>query len=154
MKNIFLTVILISFSFSFAKQPTDLKYVKKNVPLVVDYLAQNLKLNSKQKTVMMNAFSEYANSIIISRTKLERKISSDVKKSTKVDSPRKPKEAYVITEMKHMRPYVLRFTEKRNTMISEVLRGKQKKQFNDLQKSINPMTLEINNIKEENKTKN
>ena len=38
----------------------------------------------------------------------------------------------------------MRFTEKRNAMIFEVLKPKQKNQFNRFEKIINPITLEIN----------
>jgi hypothetical protein len=144
MKNIILTIILILSSVSFAVQRADLNNTKKNVPVLVDYLAQNLKLNQKQKAVVMNAFSEYANSIIVSKSKFMKKMSVDYNKSTKADSPRNSKDDYRVAERKHMAPYVLRFTEKRNAIINDVLRGKQKKQYNDLQKFFHPMTLELN----------
>jgi hypothetical protein len=148
MKNIILTTILIFSSVSFAIQRADFNDTKKNVPAVVDYLAQNLKLNSKQKTVIMNAFSDYANSIILSRSKLMKKISEDAKKSTKPSTDKDSRVALKLAERKHMTPYVIRFTEKRNATINDVLRGKQKKQYNDLQKFINPITLEINQPKQ------
>ena len=150
MKNIILTIILIFSSVSFAIQPNDFSDTKKNVPVVVDYLAQNLKLNSKQKAVVMNAFSEYANSIIVSKSKFMKQMSVDHKKSTKANSPRNSKDDYKVAEQKHIRPYVLRFTDKRNAIINDVLRGKQKKQYNELQKFINPITLEL----KEDKIKN
>ena len=150
MKNIILTILLIFSSVSFAIQRADFNETKKNVPILVDYLAQNLKLNSKQKTVVMNAFSEYANSIIVSKSKFMKKMSVDYKKSTKANSPRNSKDDYKVAERKHMAPYVLRFTEKRNAIINDVLRGKQRKQYNDLQKYINPITLEL----KEDKIKN
>ena len=150
MKNIILTTTLILSLVSFAKQPAAFNDTKKNVPVVVDYLAQNLKLNSKQKAVVMNAYSEYANSIIVSKSKFMRKMSEDYQKSKKANSPRNSKEDHYVAERKHMTPYVLRFTEKRNAIINEVLRGKQKKQYNDLQKFINPITLELKKDKIKN----
>ena len=150
MKNIILTLILIFSSLSFAVQRADINDTKKNVPVLVNYLAKNLKLNSKQKAVVMNAFSEYANSIIVSKSKFMKKMSVDYKKSTKANSPRNSKDDYKVAERKHMTPYVLRFTEKRNAIINDVLRGKQKKQYKDLQKFFNPMTLELNKDKVKN----
>ena len=150
MKNIILTIILIFSSVSFAIQRADFSDTKKNVPVVVDYLAQKLKLNSKQKAVVMNAFSDYANSIIVSKSKFMEQMSVDYKKSTKANSPRKSKDDYKVAEQKHITPYVLRFTEKRNAIINDVLRGKQKKQYNELQKIINPITLELKDDKIKN----
>ena len=150
MKNIILTIILIFSSVSFAIQRADFNETKKNVPVLVDYLAQNLKLNSKQKAVVMNAFSDYANSIIVSKSKFMKQMSVDYKKSTKADSPRNSKGDYRLAERKHMAPYVLRFTEKRNAIINDVLRGKQKKQYNELQKLFNPISLELKKDKIKN----
>tara|TARA_Y100000287_G_scaffold176739_1_gene167745 strand:+ start:900 stop:1361 length:462 start_codon:yes stop_codon:yes gene_type:complete len=150
MKNIILTIILIFSSVSFAIQRADFNETKKNVPVLVDYLAQNLKLNSKQKAVVMNAFSDYANSIIVSKSKFMKQMSVDYKKSTKADSPRNSKDDYKVAEKKHMTPYVLRFTEKRNAIINDVLRGKQKKQYNELQKLFNPISLELKKDKIKN----
>ena len=95
MKNIILTTILIFSSLSFAKQSaTNFTDIKENVPVLVDFLTKNLKLNSKQKAVVMNAYSEYANQILISKKKLSGKIKEDFKKSSIEEDPRATKDAY------------------------------------------------------------
>ena len=77
MKNIILTILLSVISFSFAQ--SDIKMSesmqKKNTELkkmavkAVDYLDNQLKLSSKQKTVLTNEYSRYANALIRAQVK-------------------------------------------------------------------------------------
>jgi hypothetical protein len=146
------------FTLSFAQNnevpSIDAQMTKKNSVLVVDYLAQELKLNSKQKSIFMNAFSEYANQISIAHKKINTKNAEryrqETKSATSNEDMKNSKSSFLINTRKDMSPYVLRFTEKRNSRLKEVIRGKQLKKFNEIQRFINPLTLELN-IKELNK---
>ena len=75
----------------------------------------------------MNAYSEYANSIAKGQNKMKTKGGDRPSMESK----------------KQMQEYVLRFTEKRNKTIIPCLKKKQVKDFNEIQKRINPMTLEV-----------
>ena len=137
MKNLLLSIFLsLAMSFSFAQNNSkaDVKekaYLKKNTVTAVNFLAKNLKLDSKQKAIFMNAYSEYANSIAKG---------SDKMKKMKGERPS-------MASKKQMQEYVLRFTEKRNSIIIPCLKKKQVKDFNEIQKRINPMTLEVRSDK-------
>lgn len=133
MKNLLLSIFLsLAMSFSFAQNNSkaDVKekaYLKKNTVTAVNFLAKNLNLDSKQKAIFMNAYSEYANSIAKGQSKMKMK---------EGDRPS-------MESKKQMQEYVLRFTEKRNKTVIPCLKKKQVKNFNELQKRINPMTLEV-----------
>ena len=133
MKNLLLSVVLcltISFSFSQSDTKSDLKektFLKKNTVKAVDFLTKNLQLDSKQKAIFMNAYSEYANTVSKAKEKVKIK---------QADNP-------TMASKKQMNEYVLRFTEKRNKVVMTCLKKKQLKKFTTLQKRINPMTLEV-----------
>jgi len=131
MKNLLLSVFLcLAMSFSFAQNDSKTKMtektlIKKNTVKAVNFLTKNLQLDSKQKAIFMNAYSEYANSIAKGSAKME-----------KIGSP-------TMASKKQMQEYVLRFTEKRNKVIMTCLKKKQVKKFSELQKQIHPITLEL-----------
>ena len=137
MKNLLLSVVLcFAISFSFSQSNTksntknDLKEkvsLKKNTVKAVDFLTKNLQLDSKQKAIFMNAYSEYANTVSKAKEKVKIK---------QADNP-------TMASKKQMNEYVLRFTEKRNNVVMACLKKKQLKKFTELQKRINPMTLEV-----------
>lgn len=133
MKNLLLSIFLglaMSFSFAQSNSKADVKekaYLKKNTVTAVNFLSKNLKLDSKQKAIFMNAYSEYANSIAKGQNKMKTKGGDRPSMDSK----------------KQMQEYVLRFTEKRNKTIIPCLKKKQVKDFNEIQKRINPMTLEV-----------
>ena len=133
MKNLLLSVFLcLLMSFSFAqnnikKNTNDRAMLKKNTVEVVNFLTKSLQLDSKQKAIFMNSYSEYANSI------------SKATEKTKKIKGRTP----TIASKKQLQAYVLRFTEKRNKEVTACLKKKQLKQFNEIQQRIHPMTLEI-----------
>ena len=133
MKNLLLSCVLcltISFSFSQSDTKSNLKektFLKKNTVKAVDFLTKNLQLDSKQKAIFMNSYSEYANSV--SKATAKMKI--------------KQKGTPTMSSKKQMQEYVLRFTEKRNKVVMACLKKKQVKKFTELQKRINPMTLEV-----------
>tara|TARA_B100002052_G_C15847293_1_gene583164 strand:- start:979 stop:1401 length:423 start_codon:yes stop_codon:yes gene_type:complete len=130
MRNLLLSVVLcLAMSFSFAQseiKTLNEKMAKKNVIVVVDFLTKNLKLDSKQKAICMNAYSEYANAIIKGNNKVN-------KMHTKP----------TMASRKQMQEYVLRFSEKRNKTFMPCLNKKQAKQFSELQRQIDPRTLEV-----------
>ena len=115
----------VSFSFSQGKMNETLK---KNTIDVVNYFEKALKLNPKQKTIFMNAFSEYAHNMNRARSKI---INSDEAKDNK---------AY---EKKAMTKYMLRFTEKRDNLVKECLKKKQLSNYDNLLKSVHPHTLQL-----------
>ena len=133
MKNLLLSIVMclaISFSFSQSDTKSDLKgkaILKKNTVKAVDFLTKNLQLDSKQKAIFMNAYSEYANSVSKATSKMKVKQGVNPTMASK----------------KQMQEYVLRFTEKRNKVVMACLKKKQLKNFTALQKRINPMTLEV-----------
>ena len=133
MKNLLLSVVLclaISLSFSQSDTKSDLKekaFLKKNTVKAVDFLTKNLQLDSKQKAIFMNAYSEYANSVSKATAKMKVKQGANPTMASK----------------KQMQQYVLRFTEKRNKVVMTCLKKKQLKKFTALQKRINPTTLEV-----------
>ena len=133
MKNLLLSFVLclaISFSFSQNDTKNDLKektVLKKNTVKAVDFLTKNLQLDSKQKAIFMNTYSEYANSVSKATAKMKIKQGGTSTMASK----------------KQMQEYVLRFTEKRNKVVMASLKKKQVKKFTELQKRINPMTLEV-----------
>jgi len=152
MRNIILTLLCLFSTMSFAQinQPPmpDAKIAKKNAALVVNYLADELKLNSKQKTIFNNAFSEYAYQVSKAHKKISDKNTKKYPQESKsvssnVDMKNIKKSSYMKTR-KALTPYVLRYTEKRNAIVKDVLRGKQLKKFNEIQKYIDPLTLKLN----------
>merc|ERR1712159_542633 len=111
-------------SFSFAqnnikKNTNDRAMLKKNTVEVVNFLTKSLQLDSKQKAIFMNSYSEYANSI------------SKATEKTKKIKGRTP----TIASKKQLQAYLL-FTEKRNKEVTACLKKKQLKQFNEIQHRI------------------
>tara|TARA_Y100000739_G_C20352748_1_gene348518 strand:+ start:265 stop:651 length:387 start_codon:yes stop_codon:yes gene_type:complete len=127
-------------SFSFAQNNikqniNDRAALKKNTIEVVNFLSKSLELDSKQKAIVMNSYSEYANAI------------SKATEKTKKIQGKSP----TMASKKQMQAYVLRFTEKRNKDITACLKKKQIKQFNEIQQRIHPVTLEIKKEKKKKK---
>ena len=140
MKNFLTTIFFIlTMTFSFAQDNSkvqEMNDMKKNTVKAVEYLAQGLKLDPKQRAIFMNAFSEYANHIM----KAKEKTKSIAKKPTvnKVNS---------LNSKKQMFNHVLRFSEKRDKTIKSCLKGRQKKKYDELIQAVAPMTLEVNKKK-------
>lgn len=148
MKNIILTILLSVISFSFAQ--SDIKMSesmqKKNTELkkmavkAVDYLDNQLKLSSKQKTVLTNEYSSYANALIRAQVKnMARQNNTSKKESSYADSK------------KTLAPLVMRLSEKRDAAIIKVLKAKQVKAYNKYKTLINPLTLEVRSPKAKTK---
>ena len=148
MKNIILTILLSVISFSFAQ--SDIKMSesmqKKNTELkkmavkAVDYLDNQLKLSSKQKTVLTNEYSSYANALIRAQVKnMARQNNTSKKESSYADSK------------KTLAPLVMRLSEKRDAAIIKVLKAKQVKTYNKYKTLINPLTLEVRSPKAKTK---
>ncbi len=141
MKNLLLSIFLcLAMSFSFAQNNikqniNDRAALKKNTIEVVNFLSKSLELDSKQKAIVMNSYSEYANAI------------SKATEKTKKIQGKSP----TMASKKQMQAYVLRFTEKRNKDITACLKKKQIKQFNEIQQRIHPVTLEIKKEKKKKK---
>ena len=148
MKNIILTILCTFISFSFAQ--SDIKMSesmqKKNTELkkmavkAVDYLDNKLKLSSKQKTVLTNEYSSYANALIRAQVKnMDRQNNTSKKESSYADTK------------KTLAPLVMRLSEKRDAAIIKVLKAKQVKTYNKYKTLINPLTLEVRSPKAKTK---
>ena len=151
MKKILLTILCFAMTFlSFSQNTINKKTetritseknvtLKKNSVQIVEYISKNLKLNSEQKAICMNAYAEYANNMM----KAEPKILSKVKKDSQ-DSKKDKKEFSML---------MLRFSEKRDQMIKSSLKKKQVKLYDFLLMQINPFTLELRKEKKEQRKK-
>ena len=77
MKNFLTTIFFIlTMTFAFAQDNSkveEMKNMKQNTVKAVEYLAQGLKLDPKQRAICMNAFSEYANHIMKAKEKTKLK---------------------------------------------------------------------------------
>ena len=121
-----------SISFiSFAQDKKVKKPIlKQNSVKAVEYLNANLKLDSKQRAIFMNAFSEYADNM-----------TKAIQKTSKGTSPAGANVNRI--PQKDMHKYMLRFVLKRDDRVKECLKKKQLAKYDDLAKSIHPFTLEI-----------
>ena len=147
MKKLLLTILaslIISFSFSQnASKDKDLAKMKFKTVEAVQYLANGLKLDAKQKAIFMNAFSEYANNVLKANKKAKAK-----NKTTDVSLQDKT------NQKRELNAYVMRFSQKRNELVEECLRGKQVKKYHQLARAINPITLDIDRKVVEKEKKN
>ncbi len=148
MKNIILTILCTFISFSFAQSDIKMSDTmqKKNTELkkmavkAVDYLDNQLKLSSKQKTVLTNEYSSYANALIRAQVKnMDRQNNTSKKESSYADTKRT------------LAPLVMRLSEKRDAAIIKVLKAKQVKTYNKYKTLINPLTLEVRSPKAKTK---
>tara|TARA_B100000963_G_C22607751_1_gene663432 strand:+ start:692 stop:1141 length:450 start_codon:yes stop_codon:yes gene_type:complete len=148
MKNIILTILCSVISFSFAQRDIKMSesMQKKNTELkkmavkAVDYLDNQLKLSSKQKTVLSNEYSRYANALIRAQVKnMDRQNNTSKKESSYGDTK------------KTLAPLVMRLSEKRDAAIIKVLKAKQVKTYNKHKTLINPLTLEVRSPKAKTK---
>ena len=148
MKNIILTILCTFISFSFAQSDIKMSDTmqKKNTELkkmavkAVDYLDNQLKLSSKQKTVLTNEYSSYANALIRAQVKnMDRQNNTSKKESSYADTK------------KTLAPLVMRLSEKRDAAIIKVLKAKQVKTYNKYKTLINPLTLEVRSPKAKTK---
>merc|ERR1712124_114153 len=112
----------MSFSFAQSDVKTQMKektLLKKNTVTVVNFLTKNLQLDSKQKAICMNAYSEYANSI-----------SKGIEKVKNVRG--KNPETNKMESKKQLQEYVVRFAKKRDKLIMDCLKKRQIKKFQEL----------------------
>ena len=141
MKNFLLTLIcslIISFSFSqdkggkYANFKSDMK---QNSVKIVEYLADGLRLDDKQKGICMQAFAEYAHNMTKAQAKSRKAApSSPEQKPGKVDK-------------KELNQYMLRFSEKRDRAVRECLKRRQIEKYNKLIKNVHPLTLNLRSEK-------
>ena len=143
MKNFLLTCLcslIVAFSFGQDKAKNSTSDLKRQSVVVVEYINKNIKLDPKQKTIVMNAFSEYAANIKRALEKTSEKTSKD----KSLDLIQKMKaDASASKNKKKIHEYMLRFSTKRDKMVKECLKKKQLKQYNDIVKNIHPFTLEV-----------
>jgi len=127
----------VSFSFS---QEDKSRYAKNSMKVnsvaAVDYINTNLKLDSKQKAIVMNAYAEYAANMIKAHAKTGTKKGKDGNARTKD-----------MLAKKELNKYVMRFSVKRDEMVKKCLKKRQIVKYNDLIRSINPHTLQVKKIK-------
>ena len=149
MKNLILTILLSVISFSFAQ--SDIKMsermsqknseLKKMSVKAVDYLDNQLNLSSKQKTVLTNEYSRYADALIRAQLKNVERQNNTTKRES----------SYAAETKRTLAPIVMRLTEKRDAAIIKVLKARQVKTYNKLKTQINPLTLEVRSPKAKTK---
>jgi len=131
MKNLMFALFAVfAFSFSFAQNNSSKENamkLKKNAAVVINYLTGELKLDDTKKTIVANAFSEYASNV----SKLNDKLSA---KSSKMSE----KEISKMTFEK-----MAQFTKLRDAKIMDVLNDKEDERFLKLSNNFDPMTLSM-----------
>ena len=131
MKNLMFALFAVfAFSFSFAQNNSSKENamkLKKNAAEVINYLTGELKLDDTKKTIVANAFSEYASNV----SKLNDKLSA---KSSKMSE----KEISKMTFEK-----MAQFTKLRDAKIMDVLNDKEDERFLKLSNNFDPMTLSM-----------
>ena len=131
MKNLmFALLALFAFSFSYAQNNSSKENamkLKKNSAEVINYLTGELKLDDTKKTIVANAFSEYASNV----SKLNDKLSA---KSSKMSE----KEISKMTFEK-----MAQFTKLRDAKIMDVLNDKEDEKYLKLSNNYDPMTLSM-----------
>lgn len=131
MKNLMFALFAVfAFSFSFAQNNSSKENamkLKKNSAEVINYLTGELKLDDTKKTIVANAFSEYASNV----SKLNDKLSA---KSSKMSE----KEISKMTFEK-----MAQFTKLRDAKIMDVLNDKEDEKFLKLSNNFDPMTLSM-----------
>jgi len=138
MKNLILitlTVFACTFSFS---QSADLKenekQLKENCVEVSNYLSGELKLDTKEKAILSNAFAEYANNI----SKM------NIKLASKSNMSKEQKNKMTFEKMAE-------FTKIRDGKISKLLNEREVEMYGKLSKHFDQMTLSMK--KKKNKRK-
>tara|TARA_B100001250_G_scaffold355112_1_gene329405 strand:+ start:732 stop:1151 length:420 start_codon:yes stop_codon:yes gene_type:complete len=130
MKNFLLTCLcslIVAFSFGQDKSIKPQKPIlKKNSIEAVEYLNKNLKLDAKQRSIVMNAFSEYANNM-----------QKAIQKTSKSPDPKK------VDSKKEVHKYMMRFATKRDAVVKECLKKKQVAKYDDFVRDIHPFTLAV-----------
>jgi len=138
MKKILLTLLsflIISLSFSQKSKIQDpTKNLKFNSVKVVDYLTKSLKLDPKQKAIVMNAYGEYAANMMKAQAK-----TNMINKVGNIGVQAKED----MRSRKDLNKHALRFAAKRDKMINDCLKKKQTKLYNNLVRGIHPLTLDI-----------
>ena len=133
MKKILLSILCVFFvSLSFAQNG---KNLKTNSAKTVDFLAKELRLDAKQKAIVMNAYGEYTNNLRKIQTKMKKRPAGKVE------------EKKYLASKKNINESVLRFSEKRDRMVYDCLKKKQSKTYKQLLTRINPMTLMLEDSK-------
>ena len=131
MKNFLLTCLcslIVTLSFAQDRAITPQKpALKKNSIAAVEYLNDGLKLDAKQRSIVMNAFAEYANNM----QKAIKKTSKNPDSEGRVDSK------------KEIHKYMMRFSTKRDAVVKECLKKKQVGKYDDLVKDLHPFTLAV-----------
>ena len=139
MKKILLTLLsflIISLSFSQKSKIQDpTKNLKLNSVKVVDYLTKSLKLDPKQKAIVMNAYGEYAANMM----KAQAKNKTINKAVNEIHPDVQAKED--MRSRKDLNNHALRFAAKRDKMINDCLKKKQAKLYGSLVREIHPITL-------------
>ena len=129
MKNFLLTCLcslIVAFSFAQDRAIVPQKPgLKKNSVAAVEYLNDGLKLDAKQRSIVMNAFGEYANNM-----------QKAIKKTSKTPDSGK-------LDKKEIHRYMMRFSTKRDAVVKECLKKKQAGKYDDLVKDIHPFTLAV-----------
>ena len=131
MKNLMFALLAVfAFSFSYAQNNSSKENamkLKKNSAEVINYLTGELKLDDTKKTIVANAFSEYASNV----SKLNDKLSA---KSSKMSE----KEISKMTFEK-----MAQFTKLRDAKIMDVLNDKEDEKYLKLSNNYDPMTLSM-----------
>jgi len=133
MKKILLSILCVFFvSFSFAQNGS--KNLKINSAKTVDFLAKELRLDAKQKAIVMNAYGEYAANMMKAQTKAKMSPNGKMKNNS-------------VQARKSINDSMLRFSEKRDKMIKTCLKKKQAKTYSQLVRRINPFTIKLEDPK-------
>lgn len=118
-------------SCAFAQKPkVQSKNLKMNSVKAVEYLNKELKLDSKQKAIVMNAYAEYASNMMKATAKQKEKQTLSNTEKTAMAAKR------------DLNKHALRFAAKRDEMVNNCLKKKQSKLYGNLVRQINPFTLE------------
>ena len=128
--------LIVAFSFAQDRSIKPQKPIlKKNSVVVVEYLNKSLKLDDKQRSIVMNAFGEYANNM-----------QKAIEKTSKTSDSKKGVEG-----KKEIYQYMMRFSKKRDAVVKECLKKKQAAKYDDLVRAVQPFTLEVKQSKDDKK---
>ena len=145
MKNLLLSIFLslaMSFSFAQSNSKADVKekaYLKKNTVTAVNFLAKNLNLDSKQKAIFMNAFSQYGFELV----KAEMKMLSSMPKENITSAEKVQAKKDEVQIRKRINESILRLAAKRDAMVIDCLKGRQVRKYKELINTVNPTSLKF-----------
>ena len=132
MKKTLLIIIccsLFSLGFSQSDVKANYKSIKENSVLVADFLAKELKLDKKQKSMCLNTYAKYAQDL--------------QKMQIKMSNPQKDR----ALDSKRANMVMLKFTESRDAKIKSILSKKQFDKYLKTLRFINKSDLSINKDK-------